>query len=122
MGGIGALRRRALLRCLPWALVLPLPLPLEVQAVRVTDVPLYATLACAAVATRDARECRVAEGSHVELVGEVSGPGVVPGADRRWFARVISGPCSGAELSLLESCLRDQRSVPEPSPAASRPR
>jgi hypothetical protein len=120
MGDPRALRRRWFVRRLPWALLSCVAT--MVQAVRVTDVPLYATLACAVAARSNAGECMAPEGSHVELVAEVAGPGVVPASERRWFVHVINGPCTGAEASVPERCLRDQRAVPQPSPPAGRPR
>lgn len=119
-GGRAALQRRACLRRLCGLLLLPMAA--RVHAVRVSDVPLYATLSCAASARLGDRELVAAEGSHVELVSEVSGLGVAPSPERRWFARVIAGPNAGAELSVPESCLRDQRSQPEPPPTAKPPR
>ena len=116
MGGSGTVRRRACLRRLCGLLMLPAAA--GVRAVRVSDVPLYATLRCAASAKRGAAECVAPAGSHVQLVAEVAGPGVAPSADRHWFARVVAGPCSGAELTVAESCLSDQRSQPEPTPGA----
>jgi hypothetical protein len=97
------------------------PVSAKVRGVRVTDVPLYATLRGAATARLGARECAAAEGNHVELVSEVAGPGVGQGADRRWFARLITGPCAGAELTVPESLLGDQRSQPEPTAAPRSP-
>lgn len=119
MSGSSRLRRRAWLRHLP---LLLLPIGPWVQAMRVSDVPIYATLRCEASARRGTEECVVAAGSQVQLVAEVAGPGVAAGADRRWFARVIAGPCTGAELTVPESCLRDQRSTPEPTLPAQPPR
>ena len=119
MDVVRTVRRREWLRRLSW---LPLlAMATRVQAVRVSDVPLFATLRGSASARLGARECTAAEGSHVELVAEVAGPGV-ESADRRWFARVITGTCTGAELTVSEGLLRDQRSKPEPTSAAIPPR
>ena len=119
MGGNRATLRRSCMRVL---LCLPLlPVASTVQAMRVSDVPIFATLNCIATAKLGGRECIVAKDSHVELVAEVGGLGSVAGSDRRWFARVVIGPCAGAELTVPESCLRDQRSQPEPPPAAKSP-
>lgn len=118
-GGAAPRRRVGLLRLCG---LLLLPAAVGVHAVRVSDVPLYATLTCSASATLGARQLVAAAGSHVALVGEVAGLGVPPGAERRWFARVIAGPDAGAELTVSEGCLRDQRSQPEPPASAPAPR
>lgn len=104
-------RRRAFLCGLPWLL---LPLSARVRAVRVSDVPLYATLRQAMFGRTGDRACAVAAGSTVELVAEVAGPGVPAGAERRWFVRVVGGPCDGAELTVPDSALRDPRSQAAP--------
>lgn len=117
--------KRSWMRWLWWRklpLLFMLPLTTGVHALRVNDIPLYATLSKPAEGLRKARACAVPRGSHVELVGEVSGLGVAQGADRRWFVRVISGTCKDAELTLTESCLLDVRSQPEPSSLNDQPR
>jgi hypothetical protein len=81
---------------------------------RVNDVLLYATLGEETAAQIGLRPCRLAAGSIVQLVSEVAGPGVAPAQERQWFVRVASGPCAGAELTLSERRLKDQRGSPEP--------
>lgn len=98
-----------------------LPHTTGVHALRVNDVPLYATLSKPAEGSVRTRACAIPRGSHVELVGEVAGLGVAQSADRRWFVRVISGVCKDAELTLSESCLLDVRSQPEPTLADDPP-
>lgn len=120
MNSNGALLRWRCLRTLP--LLFMLPLSTGVHALRVNDVPIYATLSKSAEGSRGNRACAVPRGSYVELVSEVAGPGVAHSADRRWFVRVISSTCQDAELTLTESCLIDLRSQPEPTSPTSQPR
>jgi hypothetical protein len=84
-------------------------------AVRVNDIPLYATLCKPAAGRRGLESCMVPAGSTVELVSEVAGPGVPRAAQRRWFVRVLDGSCQGAELSVPQDALRDERDTPTPA-------
>lgn len=89
--------------------------PLRSLAVRVNDVPLYATLCRPAAGRRGGEACTVPAGSTVELVSEVAGPGVPAAAQRQWFVRVLDGSCHGAELSVPQDALRDERDSPTPA-------
>ncbi len=87
---------------------------------RVNDVQRFATLCGAALGRRPQGACEVPDGSTVELLAEVSGLGVPPLHPRHWFVRVHSGPCAGAEFSVRQGRLLDERDTPEPTEAPGR--
>ena len=82
-----------ILRCalLAGAAAVALVWPMRGMAVRVSDVPLFATLNCPAAGRLGQGLCTVPAGSTVEMVAEVAGPGVAPAAQRQWFVRVLDG-------------------------------
>ena len=92
------------------------------MAVRVSDVPRFATLSRSTAGRLVQGTCTVPEGSTLELVAEVAGPGVAPSAQRLWFVRVLDGACQGAELSVPEADLRDERDSPTPLTRPTPPR
>ncbi len=109
--GLWALRRRALLASAAAALALPL----QGMAMRVSDVPRFASLSDAELGHIAQRPCAVAAGSTVEMVAEIAGLGVPPTAQGRWFVRVWGGPCKGAELNVPRVRLSDERDTPAPT-------
>jgi len=96
--------------------------PMGGMAVRVSDVPLFATLSRPTAGRLIQGPCTVPEGSTVELVAEVAGLGVAPSEQRLWFVRVLDGACQGAELSVPQDCLRDERDSPTPPTRPTPPR
>ena len=89
--------------------------PMGGMAVRVSDVPRFATLSRPAGGRLARGLCTVPAGSTVEMVAEVAGPGVPPSAQRLWFVRVLDGACRGAEMSVPLAYLHDERDTPTPS-------
>jgi hypothetical protein len=110
--------RRALLAS---AAAVALAWPMRGMTVRVSDVPLFATLNCPAAGRLGQGLCTVPAGSTVEMLAEVAGPGVAPVAQRRWFVRVLDGACQGAELSVPQAYLRDERDTPTPPDLSTLP-
>jgi hypothetical protein len=89
-------------------------MPRRAHAVRVNDVRRFATLCGSAMGRRPEGVCEVPDGATVELVAEVSGLGLPPLHPRHWFVRVHSGPCAGAEFSVRQGRLLDERDAPGP--------
>lgn len=82
---------------------------------RVNDVQRFATLCGAAAGRRPQGVCEVPDGATVELVAEVSGLGLPPLHPRHWFVRVHGGPCDGAEFTVRQGRLQDERDTPQPT-------
>ena len=91
--------------------------PMLATAVLVRDVPRFATLSRAAGGQLAHRPCAVPAGSIVEMVAAVAGPGVAPLPQHLWFVRVrvLDGVCLGAELSVSQANLQDERDRPAPT-------
>jgi hypothetical protein len=110
-------RRAWLARWLLGVLGGTLVAPRRAQAARVNAVQRFATLCGEALGRRPQGVCQVPDGATVELVAEVSGLGLPPLHPRHWVVRVHGGPCDGAEFSVRQGRLLDERDKPEPNEA-----